>query len=105
MSADARRAAEAKMAQRDRLQHGGRGARAARRNRYAFLDSDGMEDENDLIGLSLTAGTKRRTRKQYDERRDEDDMDGVENVSYLRFSDCENPHCLLIGNHTLGMVK
>lgn len=82
MTAQARRAAEVQMARRDRLQQGGRGTRASRRSRYSFLD-DGMDEEEDLGDDSLTAGTKRRTRKQYDERRDQDDMDGVENVRFV----------------------
>ncbi|PPQ79936.1 hypothetical protein CVT25_003008, partial [Psilocybe cyanescens] len=79
LSAAARRAAEAKMARRDRTERGGnRGQRAARRSRApAFLGSDAdMEDEGmDELGL---ASMKMRTRKQYDERRDLDDLDGVE---------------------------
>ena len=44
-----------------------------------FLQSDDIED--DLDG-GLLSGMKRRTRKQYDERKDLDDMDGVEDVSF-----------------------
>ncbi|KAF8897032.1 MCM2/3/5 family-domain-containing protein [Gymnopilus junonius] len=79
LSAAARRAAEASMARRDRAERGGRrGQRAARRSHApAFLDSDAdMEDEgDDELGL---ASMKARTRKQYDERRDADDLDGAE---------------------------
>ncbi|KDR75810.1 hypothetical protein GALMADRAFT_211235 [Galerina marginata CBS 339.88] len=78
LSAAARRAAEAKMARRDRTERGGRGQRAARRSHApAFLGSDDdIEDEaDDELGL---ASMKMRTRKQYDERRDLDDLDGVE---------------------------
>ncbi|KAL0956516.1 hypothetical protein HGRIS_002657 [Hohenbuehelia grisea] len=80
LTADARRAAELKMARRDRLERQGkRGARALRRSRApAFLGSDGMDEDDDMedqLGLSRM---KRRTRRQYDERRDMDDMDGVE---------------------------
>ena len=80
MTAAQRRAAEANMARRDRLERGGRrGARAAARSRMPeFLQSDDMED--DLDG-GLLSGMKRRTRKQYDERKDLDDLDGVEDVS------------------------
>jgi DNA replication licensing factor MCM2 len=83
MSAAARRAAEMKMARRDRMERSGkRGQRAARRSRApAFLGSDDMEDDDimdDQLGIS---SMKRRTRKQYDERRDIDDLDGVEDVS------------------------
>ena len=75
-----RRAAEAKMAQRDRREQGGRrGMRAARRNRMPeFLESDDMDE--DQPGRSLLAGTKMRARRQYDERKDLDDMAGIEDV-------------------------
>jgi DNA replication licensing factor MCM2 len=84
ISAAARRAAEAKMARRDRTDRSGRrGQRAARRSRPAFLGSDDMEDEDmgdDELGI---ASMKKRTRKQYDERRDLDDLDGIEDASRL----------------------
>ncbi|KAI0093138.1 MCM-domain-containing protein [Irpex rosettiformis] len=66
------------MERRDRRERrGGQGGRAARRTRYpGFLESDDMEDE-DMAG-GLLSQMKRRTRRQYDERRDMDDMDGVE---------------------------
>lgn len=78
LSLAARRAAEAKMAQRDRREQAGRrGGRAARRSRMpAFLESDDMDEDDD--GRGLLAGTKRRVRRQYDERKDLDDLDGVE---------------------------
>ncbi|CCL98347.1 uncharacterized protein FIBRA_00342 [Fibroporia radiculosa] len=78
LSAAARRAAEAQMARRDRQEQSGRrGGRAARRSRMPnFLQSDDVEDDDDDRGL--LAGTKRRTRRQYDERKEMDDMDGVE---------------------------
>ena len=81
LSAAGRRAAEAQMARRDRLESTGRGRRAARRSRApAFLDSDdGVEEDLDDVEL---ARMKRRTRRQYDERRDLDDMDGVEDVRH-----------------------
>ncbi|KAH6913975.1 MCM-domain-containing protein [Coprinopsis sp. MPI-PUGE-AT-0042] len=82
LSAGDRRAAEAAMARRDRQERAGkRGSRAARRSRApAFLGSeDDMEDDDgdvdDELGLSQF---KARTRRQYDERRDQDDMDGIE---------------------------
>jgi DNA replication licensing factor MCM2 len=84
LSAGDRRAAEAAMARRDRQERAGkRGSRAARRSRApAFLGSeDDMEDDDgdvdDELGLSQF---KARTRRQYDERRDQDDMDGIEDV-------------------------
>ena len=80
MNAAQRRAAETKMARRDRAERKGRGNRAARRSRFpGFLESDDdMEDED--LGGGILAGTKRRTRRQYDERRDMDDLEGVEDV-------------------------
>ncbi|EMD37775.1 hypothetical protein CERSUDRAFT_105677 [Gelatoporia subvermispora B] len=77
MSAAARRAAEAKMARRDREERGGRrGARASRRDRMPeFLQSDDLEDEPDG---GLLFGMKRRTRRQYDERKEMDDVEGIE---------------------------
>ncbi|KAI0260810.1 MCM-domain-containing protein [Gloeopeniophorella convolvens] len=79
LSAAARRAAEAKMRQRDRLAQGGRrGARAANRSHApTFFDSDDAgADDDDESGL--LSGTRTRARRQYDERRDMDDMDGIE---------------------------
>ncbi len=80
MTAAQRRAAEATMERRDRRERrGGQGGRAARRTRYpGFLESDDMEDEDAAGGL--LSQMKRRTRRQYDERKDLDDMDGVEDV-------------------------
>ncbi|KAF9049814.1 MCM2/3/5 family-domain-containing protein [Panaeolus papilionaceus] len=77
MSTAARRAAEAKMARRDKLERTGRGLRAARRSRApAFLGSD--EEDNLFDDDMELSNMKRRTRKQYDERRDLDDLEGVE---------------------------
>lgn len=73
------------MARRDRLEQGGRrGQRAAQRQRMpAFLGDDDMDDEaDDELGMSQM---KNRTRRQYDERRDMDDMDGIEDVFALFF--------------------
>jgi len=85
LSGVARRAAEAKMDRRDRLERSGRtGGRAAVRSRAPrFLESDDMEDEDALDGGLGVARMKRRTRRQYDERRDLDDMDGLDDVSTL----------------------
>jgi DNA replication licensing factor MCM2 len=81
LSVSARRAAELKMARRDRLERGGkRGACAARRSRMPFLDSDDAEDEDAMDGGLGVAKMMRRTRRQYDERRDIDDMEGIEDV-------------------------
>jgi hypothetical protein len=48
----------------------------------AFLGSDADLDEDEEMddGLGISR-MKRRTRRQYDERRDLDDLDGVEDVS------------------------
>ena len=82
MTGAQRKAAERAMAQRDMRERGGkRGARAAARSRGPdFLLSDGLQEEDDMDG-GLLSGMKRRTRRQYDERRDMDDMDGIEDVS------------------------
>ncbi|CDO72806.1 hypothetical protein BN946_scf184994.g59 [Trametes cinnabarina] len=78
LTAAQRRAAEANMARRDRLERGGRrGVRAAARSRMPdFLQSDDMEDDD--VDGGLLAGMKRRTRRQYDERKDLDDLEGVD---------------------------
>lgn len=82
LSAAARRLVEKKMDRRDRAARGGKGARAAQRSRApAFLDDDDDMDDDDDELLRM----KRRTRRQYDERRDMDDMDGLEDVSCLFF--------------------
>lgn len=101
LSAGERRAAEAAMARRDRQERAGkRGSRAARRSRApAFLGSeDDMEDDDgdldDELGLSQF---KARTRRQYDERRDQDDMDGIEDVCV--------PFSLLLGNTHLAQSR
>ncbi|KZT24251.1 MCM-domain-containing protein [Neolentinus lepideus HHB14362 ss-1] len=81
MSAAQRRAAEVQMARRDRLERGGRhGRRAAGRNRMPdfMLGSDGMADSEADASAGLLSGMKRRTRRQYDERRDTDDLEGIE---------------------------
>jgi hypothetical protein len=95
LSISARRAAEAKMARRDRMEKTGkRGARAARRSRHQFFDSDDAGDEfDDGLGIS---SLPRRTRRQYDERRDIDDLDGVEDVNCDSERACvypEHPCC------------
>ncbi|KAG6891463.1 MCM DNA helicase complex subunit [Termitomyces sp. T32_za158] len=81
LTPEARRAAELKMARRDRRDRTGkRGSRAARRSRApAFLGSDGDVDEDDAMDDELgLSRMKPRTRRAYDERRDMDDMDGIE---------------------------
>ncbi|TBU53779.1 MCM-domain-containing protein [Dichomitus squalens] len=90
MTAAQRRAAEATMARRDRLERGGRRRRAAARGIMPdFFQSDG-EDDDEAEG-GLLSGMKRRTRKQYDERRDMDDMDGVEDeLPYEQLSDIKS---------------
>lgn len=82
ISAAARRMAEARMDRRDRMERGGsRTARGATRSRAPqFLQSDDMDVSEDGLGV---ARMKRRTRRQYDERPDLDDVDGVEDVRLL----------------------
>jgi DNA replication licensing factor MCM2 len=78
MSAQARRAAERAMARRDRREsQGRRGARAAARSRAPdFLGSEESEEEGADNGLLSTM--KRRARRQYDERVEIDDAEGIE---------------------------
>ena len=74
------------MRQRDRMERGSRrGMRAANRSHApTFFDSDDAgADDDDESGL--LSGTRTRARRQYDERRDVDDMEGIEDV---RFSEC-----------------
>lgn len=74
MTGAQRRAAERNMDNRERT----RGSRASRRNRALdFLgdDDDGDIEDDDALGM---AKMKRRTRWQYDERREIDDMEGAE---------------------------
>lgn len=80
MSLAQRRAAEALMARRDRLERGGnrRGQRAANRSRMPNLLSD---DDEDLGEGLIPSGARRRARRTYEERRDLDDMEGIEDVS------------------------
>ena len=83
LSAVQRRQAERRMAQRDRMERTGRrGERASRRNRPSFLGSDDDMDDEDRFANDLGVGRmRRRTRRQYDERRDMDDLEGVGDVS------------------------
>ena len=76
--------AERAMARRDRAEGAGRrGARAARRQRVpGFMLSEDDMDEDDPDG-GLLAGMKRRTRRQYDERKLADDAEGIaDDVSF-----------------------
>ncbi|THV02336.1 MCM-domain-containing protein [Dendrothele bispora CBS 962.96] len=76
LTAAQRRAADVKMSRRDRMERNGRrGQRAAQRSRaLPFLEDDDMDDEDEDEMKRM----KRRTRRQYDERRDIDDMEGIE---------------------------
>jgi len=80
------------MARRDRQERTGkRGTRAARRSHApAFLDSDADIDDDIDDGLGI-ARMKQRTRRAYDERRDIDDLDGIQDVPQF-FSDPSCPH-------------
>ena len=84
MAAATRRAAEAKMRQRDRMERGGRrGMRAANRSHAPnFFDSDDVSVGDDADS-GLLSGTRTRARRQYDERRDVDDMEGIEDVRFF----------------------
>ena len=67
-------------------------------------DDEDVEEEDDPAG-GLLAGTKTRVRRQYDERRDRDDAEGIEDVSHLEsrnlgISDTHLPFCA--GNSTRG---
>ena len=86
MAAATRRAAEAKMRQRDRMERGGRrGMRAANRSHAPnFFDSDDVSVGDDADS-GLLSGTRTRARRQYDERRDVDDMEGIEDVRPFLF--------------------
>ncbi|CAK5281579.1 unnamed protein product [Mycena citricolor] len=75
LTAAQRRAAERRMDRRDRLDGQGRRA-AARRRGPGFVDDDDMDDGDE--DEEMVARMKKRTRRPYDERRDIDDMDGVE---------------------------
>lgn len=83
-----RRAAEAFMRRRDAREGRREGRRAARRNRMPGMlsdDEEDLEEEDDPAG-GLLSGTKARVRRQYDERRDRDDAEGVEDVSPTEIS-------------------
>jgi len=79
-----RRAAEAFMRRRDAREGRREGRRAARRNRMPGMlsdDDEDLEEEDDPAG-GLLAGTKPRVRRQYDERRDRDDAEGIDDVGH-----------------------
>jgi DNA replication licensing factor MCM2 len=83
MDPAARRAAEQAMERRDRAT-GGPGRRARLRDRMPNFLSDGLSEDFDDDGdetSRLLAGMKPRVRKQYDERKDVDDAEGIEDVS------------------------
>ena len=83
-----RRAAEAFMRRRDAREGRREGRRAARRSRMPGMlsdDDEDLEEEDDPAG-GLLSGTKARVRRQYDERRDRDDAEGIEDVSYTEIS-------------------
>ncbi|KAF7376225.1 DNA helicase [Mycena sanguinolenta] len=75
LSAAARRAADLKMDRRNRLEGAGRRARARNRGQ-GFVDDDDMDDGDE--DEEMVARMKKRTRRPYDERRDIDDIEGVE---------------------------
>ncbi|KAJ7251520.1 MCM2/3/5 family-domain-containing protein [Mycena haematopus] len=75
LSAEARRKAEREMDRRNRLEGGGRRARGRNRGQD-FVDDDDMDDGDE--DEEMVSRMKKRTRRPYDERRDIDDMEGVE---------------------------
>jgi DNA replication licensing factor MCM2 len=82
LTAAGRREAERLMGRRDRLARGGKGARALRRSRApAFLGSDDLGDD-ELDEDRELARMRTRVRNVYDERRDIDDLDGIEDVNF-----------------------
>lgn len=83
LTAEQRRAAEADMVRRDRgiLRRGGR---AAARRGLGFIESDEEEDtEEGTMGGIIPAGVKIRARRVYDERRNVDDAEGVDETDEL----------------------
>lgn len=72
------------MKRRDAREGRREGRRAARRNRMPGMlsdDEEDLEEEDDPAG-GLLAGTKPRVRRQYDERRDRDDAEGIDDVGH-----------------------
>jgi DNA replication licensing factor MCM2 len=74
LTAAQRRAAERNMDRRDTR----RGSRASRRGRAFDFLGDEEDDDGELDEDLGVARMRRRTRRQYDERRELDDMEGVE---------------------------
>jgi len=71
------------MRRRDAREGRREGRRAARRIRMPdMLSYDDEDFEEDDPAGGLLASTKVRVRRQYDERRDRDDAEGIEDVSY-----------------------
>ncbi len=56
---------------------------ATRSHAPSFFDSDDVSAEDDDES-GLLSGTRTRARRQYDERRDVDDMEGIEDVRFPR---------------------
>ncbi|KAJ3553567.1 hypothetical protein NM688_g3539 [Phlebia brevispora] len=75
LTAAQRRAAETRMDRRDRLERQ-KGRRRTRRYPGFMESDDDMEDEE--LGRDVLSAARRRARRQYDERRDIDDMEGIE---------------------------
>ncbi|KAK7057109.1 DNA helicase [Favolaschia claudopus] len=76
LSIAARRAADLKMDRRARLQGAGRRAQRRARGQGFVDDDDGMDDGDE--DEEMISRMNKRTRRPYDERRDIDDMEGVE---------------------------
>ena len=79
MTAAQRRKADQAIDRRKRQEQGKRGFRAAARSHAPDLLMD--EDDDEEGEDELLTGMRRRTRHQYDERIEEDDVAGIETVS------------------------
>jgi hypothetical protein len=66
---------------------------ATRSHAPSFFDSDDMGAEDDDES-GLLSGTRARARRQYDERRDIDDMEGIGDVRF------PFALCVVLGSYT-----
>lgn len=83
LTAAQRRKADLAIQRRNRQEQGKRGFRAAARSRAPDLLMDD-EDEDEEGEDELLTGMRRRTRHQYDERIEDDDVAGIETVSRFK---------------------
>jgi len=82
LTVEQRRAAEVEMTRRDRgtLRRGGR---TTTRRRLDFIESDEEEAEDGTMGGIIPPGVKIRARRVYDERRNIDDAEGMDEADEL----------------------